>query len=524
MKMNPRSNGNNRHAALRACAGFALLLLTLPLCVWGGGTRVDGEFEYFIDKAVFIGTGGRSSVEFYIHIPNSEIRFKKESGVWTAKVEFFLELKNSAGEIVLSDKREFDFTEPAEEYTGTPLRFQTISMKHSIAPGEYLLFSRLEDVYSPKVSLVGMLKKQRKYAEIRDLQLEVPEISAAEANLSDPQFLWSIDTASGDRVLNANPPRLYGLYNDTLRVYYELYTPAGIEGPVRFSALILNQQGEIVTESRKPLSAEEAIPSSRSPGVSVYPILIQEDLATFPAGDYTLFGQFIVGADQPVRVRGGDFHIAWEMRTWETSKRNLLAEARLLLEPEEYKAYVRESRAEQERIIKQLWKELDPDPATGVNEAYEKFQARIAYVNMHYSDYQMGMFTDRGLIYMKYGKPDELVVDVIPMNRETTSDAIAKVMDRYHPIVYSTHGTRPDYFKQGTSTDVIMDKRRIGAIGEGGNTAYPYELWVYNDCGDPLLKRDASSTPEIGLRFIFIDREGYGSYKLEVSSSLLDEN
>lgn len=507
---------------------FALLVglcaVLPPSGAWGGGTRVDGEFEFFLDKAVFIGDGNNSSVEFYIHIPNSEIRFKEDSGAWAAKVELFLEMKNLRGDIVLSDKREFDFIEQTEEFTTTPLHFQTISMKYKIAPGEYLLSSRIEDVYSPKVSLVGIMKKQRKSAEMRDLPFEVAAYGDSTPNLSDPQFVWSIDAASGQRVVTANPPRMYGLYNDTLRAYYELYVPAGFEGPVQFLSLILNQSGEVLSESRKLFSPGETIPAGSSEGIDIYPILVQEDLATFPAGDYTLFGQFTVGAEQPVRIRGGDFHIAWEMRTWETSKRNLLAEARFLLDPKEYKVYLTESRAEQERIIKQLWKDLDPDPATGVNEAYEEFLTRLAYVNRHYSDYQMGIFTDRGLIYMKYGKPDEMIVDVIPMNRETTADAIAKVMDRYHPVVYSSHGSRPTDYKQGTSSDVIMDKRRIGVVGEGGNTAYPYELWVYNDCGTPLLERDQVSTLEIGLRFIFIDREGYGSYKLEVSSSLLDEN
>ncbi|MBI4720588.1 MAG: GWxTD domain-containing protein [Chitinivibrionia bacterium] len=256
----------------------------------------------------------------------------------------------------------------------------------------------------------------------------------------------------------------------------------------------------------------------------VLPILIQEDLTAYPAGTYTLFGQFSIGDRTEVRVRGGTFSVAWEMRSWETSRRSMLAEARVLLEDEAYEQFKDKNRAEQEKMLAALWKSLDPDPATGVNEAFEEFLSRLDYVNNHYSDYQMGIFTDRGLIYMKYGKPDEIIVDVIPMNRETTSDAIAQVVDRFHPVVYSTHGTRPEISKPTTSMNIVPDKRRVGVVGEGGNVAYPYELWVYNDNGRPLLPRDKAAAPDIGLRFIFIDREGYGSYKLEVSSSLLDQN
>jgi len=60
----------------------------------------------------------------------------------------------------------------------------------------------------------------------------------------------------------------------------------------------------------------------------------------------------------------------------------------------------------------------------------------------------------------------------------------------------------------------------VGTIGEGGNTGYPYELWIYNGSGKPILTRDRVMDPEIGMRYLFIDREGYGRYTLESSSSV----
>ena len=177
---------------------------------------------------------------------------------------------------------------------------------------------------------------------------------------------------------------------------------------------------------------------------------------------------------------------------------------------------------DQERILQQRWKEMDPDPLTGVNEAYEKFISRLDFVNAKYADYQLGFLTDRGIIYLKYGPPDESVVEVIPMNRETLSDAMEKVSDRFHSVNYSsTGGARGNYARP--SRDIVTDPRRIGAVGEGGNVASAYELWIYNGIGDPILKSDKSAEPDIGLRFIFIDREGYGRYKLESSSSMANK-
>lgn len=509
-------------ARLLLIAGIGML--TVSLAARGEDLRSGGDFEFVADKAVFLGGNGKSSVELYIHISNSEIRFKKNKGAWEAKVVLTLELRKAEGATVLEDRREFEFFEAGEESAASPLHFQTITMKYVLDPGEYILSARMEDVYSPKVSLVGMMRNKRKSSSITDAAFSVPGFAGSEPNLSDAQFLWDVNLASGEKIMHPNPPRMYGLYNDTLRAYYELYTPLDAQGRIMFSTSILDQHGEILGGSKIEFPGGDAGSFGERQGMRVIPILIQEDLNTLPAGSYTLFGQFSVGDRPAVRVRGGRFSIAWEMRSWETSRRTTLAEARFLLDDEEYKQFKDRNRADQEKTLAALWKNLDPDPATGVNEAFEEFLDRLAYVNSHYSDYQTGIFTDRGLIYMKYGKPDEVFVDVIPMNRETTSDAIAKVIDRFHTIVYSTHGTRPEVARPATSMDVVVDKRRIGVVGEGGNVAYPYELWVYNENGRPLMPRDKAAPVDIGLRFIFIDREGYGSYKLEVSSSELDQD
>jgi GWxTD domain-containing protein len=153
-----------------------------------------------------------------------------------------------------------------------------------------------------------------------------------------------------------------------------------------------------------------------------------------------------------------------------------------------------------------------------VNEAYDKFIERLTYVNARFVDYQLGVFTDRGLIYLKYGPPDDKIVDVLPANRESASDAFEVVRDRFHTVNFSVSGGRAGY--STPSRDIIVDPRRVSAVGEGGNVAYPYELWIYLGSGDPIRERDQNMESDQGLRFIFVDREGWGRYKLESSSAM----
>ncbi len=68
-------------------------------------------------------------------------------------------------------------------------------------------------------------------------------------------------------------------------------------------------------------------------------------------------------------------------------------------------------------------------------------------------------------------------VDVVPENRESISDAMQKVDDKYHPVDYSTNGTRLRYSRPGEN--IVVDARRISVVGEQGNVGFPYELWIY---------------------------------------------
>ncbi len=63
---------------------------------------------------------------------------------------------------------------------------------------------------------------------------------------------------------------------------------------------------------------------------------------------------------------------------------------------------------ERENFIEQFWARRDPDPRTPENEFKEEHYRRIAYANERFASGIPGWKTDRGRIYIMYGKPDEI--------------------------------------------------------------------------------------------------------------------
>ena len=118
---------------------------------------------------------------------------------------------------------------------------------------------------------------------------------------------------------------------------------------------------------------------------------------------------------------------------------------------------------ERERFIEEFWRRRDPDPDTDENEFKEEYYERIAYANEHFASGMPGWKSDRGRIWIMYGKPDE---------RET------------HPS--GGNYERPSY------------------EGGGNTSTYPFETWFYR-----YLPGVGS-----GIEIEFVDPTGSGEYRI----------
>jgi GWxTD domain-containing protein len=118
---------------------------------------------------------------------------------------------------------------------------------------------------------------------------------------------------------------------------------------------------------------------------------------------------------------------------------------------------------ERENFIENFWRRRDPDPDTEENEFREQYYERIAYANEHYTSGIPGWKSDRGRIYITWGKPDEV---------------------ESHPSGGAYD--RPSY------------------EGGGSTTTYPFEIWFYRHLDGP----------GDGVEIEFVDPTGTGEYRI----------
>src|SRR6266849_3888871 len=117
---------------------------------------------------------------------------------------------------------------------------------------------------------------------------------------------------------------------------------------------------------------------------------------------------------------------------------------------------------EREQFIGDFWHRRDPDPDTEENEYREAYYERVAYVNEHCASGTPGYKTDRGRIYLKSGKPDDV---------------------ESHPA--------------GGSYE------RASYEGGGSTSTYPFERWFYRNIPG-----------RAGAEIEFVDPTGTGEYRI----------
>lgn len=118
---------------------------------------------------------------------------------------------------------------------------------------------------------------------------------------------------------------------------------------------------------------------------------------------------------------------------------------------------------ERENFIESFWRRRDPNPDTEENEYREEYYERIAYANERFASGIPGWMTDRGRVYITWGKPDSI-------------------------------DSRPS----GGAYD------RPTWEGGGTTTTYPFEVWFYRHLegiGD-------------GIEIEFVDPTGTGEYRI----------
>jgi GWxTD domain-containing protein len=147
------------------------------------------------------------------------------------------------------------------------------------------------------------------------------------------------------------------------------------------------------------------------PDRPVMPVLYSSQLPEFHSGQARMILQAI---DADGKILGEPvesvFLLEWSLYTmvesdW-TRTVDMLVHIATHAELETLRAAPPEKRLE---AFEAFWKSKDPSPETEENEWRDEYYRRVRFANRQYSNpFQPGWRTDFGMVYIKYGEPDEV--------------------------------------------------------------------------------------------------------------------
>ncbi|MBN1447702.1 MAG: GWxTD domain-containing protein [Bacteroidetes bacterium] len=107
--------------------------------------------------------------------------------------------------------------------------------------------------------------------------------------------------------------------------------------------------------------------------------------------------------------------------------------------------YIRAAEDEDERRkrFENFWERHNPTPGAGSNQAMIEYYNRVAYANKHYGHFMEGWKTDRGMIYIIYGKPD--YIDRHPLDVESKPYEIWEYYDLNRRFIFIDESGFGDY-------------------------------------------------------------------------------
>jgi GWxTD domain-containing protein len=464
--------------------------------------RGIGDIEFSLDSVSFLGQEGSTVQEFFLEVPHSQLTFREAEEGFEAVARLELKLKSTRTGATAKDERVVRIHSASLEEAGRDDLAAVIISRFSVEPGLYTYEAKLTDQQARKWQLVHLFRGTRKngvamgYVEVKDfgegLALADPLVAREVRHRVSPS-----PYSRGDLGIIPNPSHSVGLFQPQFLAYVEVYSPWG-EGLQKYKmnySIVSTADGTIAASQEQ----EVEVTSDSWAQVASF------DMGEVPSGSY-LFRAEVVH-DSASAVAEVPLQVLWDSASWNKPEADLMQEMSLALTDPELREFKAMSRGEREVFLQRFWNDLDPSPGTAANEAKAEFERRVAYANAHYSETEKGIYTDRGMIYIRYGQPDDIQVQVMPVGDSSLDRVLTGEQDRV------LDRDRSAYDEE----DFLLRRPGDRRAGDMTTDERAYEIWYYDLRGRELFPSQTEHPKRhIGMKFVFVDDGGYGNFVLRL--------
>jgi GWxTD domain-containing protein len=487
---------------LAACTSFLILAsgaLAVPpppgSIAPGESAASVGDIRFHARATAFRHGSSEGRAEFAIRIPYREVKFvPKADTLFEGHLRVTVEMWDAAGKRAAYRQQEAHVQVTDRTVGADSLLGEIYKLGLTARSGKYRYRVLVEDMNVARMGLVYKMKNQKRQGKVEG-EVDVGAWLFRNPSLSGIEPAWEISPVKPEAAFRKgpydvypHPSGYYGLFRDPIAAYYEIYDepppPGGRSYWVR--SFLVGSEGDTIPEGQDSLHVVEG---------TAWPHAIFIDASTLAAGHYRLVLEIRREGERPAALSSTPFDILWSEDSWRAEAADFYdVAAGVLLASGDASDFRELSMGEKEVRIERAWRESDPSPETAENEARLEFRRRVALANSRYTIYTPGMFSDRGRVYIRYGEPDDVKVERLPVGEKTLGYAIGNSIPQ-------------------------QSKDALTKSGSGVADFRPYEIWTYDMRGHEVKPRYGLNEITSGMKFVFVDEQGYGEYTLRYSST-----
>jgi GWxTD domain-containing protein len=345
-------------------------------------------------------TDGDFSVSYIYRIPYQQLVFEKQAESFTAGFRVVVEITDDDSKLVSRDIKDSRVSVSSFEETHEISYFLQDYLSFKLKPGEYKITATISDMNSTgEVPIKPIKLNLKKY---KDKIVQNPFVIAAREIFCDEQRAFILANTGGNIPFSSEKFHLIIPVTDTsiteLNVEIENDDQTLISTTIEESHII--PVG--ITECERYLS-------------------ITRDSETVPLKNFVLrdVNNGLHEGEIILKIKNKEYSIDEEFKSnivWFTKPFSLMDPEKAIeflnyIETDSVVSSLLKNRSSKyPEILKQYWSKFDPTPETTYNEVMFEYYSRVDYAIKEFRGIgkNNGAKSDRGVVYIKFGKPDKI--------------------------------------------------------------------------------------------------------------------
>jgi GWxTD domain-containing protein len=338
---------------------------------------------------------GKTRLDIFIQVPYQEIQFVKStkgfSAAYTVTVSVYDDEDKEKLLVEKSWKEKIDAID--FEQTVSKDNYNLSLKSFHLVPREYFIVTSVEDEDSRK-----KFASENLY-NVRDLTKKV--------SISDLMLVSNQRYIEGSNKILPNVSRNITSKRDGIPMFFEIYSDNSSEVKIEFT--IKDEDDDVI---HKDTISKQLIPDRNQIIHTVKDI-------SLGLGNYKITVVILDSSRNKVAVVDKSFISRWVGIPAAIQDLNKAVDQLVYIATPTDMSFIEDSENQDEKIERYLdfWKKKDPTPNTDENELFNEYYRRISYANENFSHYIEGWRSDRGMVFIILGSPNN--VDRHPFDLES---------------------------------------------------------------------------------------------------------